>query len=63
MEKYLRMGFNLKTQTKTKGGQIVKEVTILYHDLDIYYQIVNIRVECDILFKNICENYIKDFLL
>lgn len=62
MEKYIRQGFSYKTMLKTKGSLSVKEITIFYQEIDIYFQVVNIRVECDALFKNICENYINDFL-
>jgi hypothetical protein len=62
MEEYLRLGFSYTTNTKVKNGVMMKEIVILYHDLDIYYQMVNIRVECDILFKNICEGYKNDFI-
>jgi hypothetical protein len=62
METLIRQGFSYKTALKDKRGTIVKEITIYYQEIDIYFQVVNIRVNADVIFEKVCNDYINDFI-
>jgi hypothetical protein len=62
METLIRQGFSYKTALKDKRGTIVKEITIFYQEIDIYFQVVNIRVNADVIFEKVCNDYINDFI-
>lgn len=59
-KQFLRRGFSYITSYKKKGSQIMIEFSVSYHDLEIYYQLVNQRIDTEILFQNVCKGYIRD---
>lgn len=53
-------GFSYGTKFVLKKNIQMIEMTITYHDEEIYYQLVNKNIKCDILFINVCRTYIDD---
>lgn len=61
MESLLKDGFYYEVKTKIKKNMIYKDVNIFYWGLNIYHAVVNINIDADILFTNICKEYKKNF--
>jgi hypothetical protein len=63
MNNYLNMGFSYTTSIGAKKGNIVIEFSVTYYDMEIYYQHVSNRIDCKVLFENICKSYLEDIKL
>jgi hypothetical protein len=61
MENYIRQGFHYSVSLKHKKEKVLKDIIIYYHDIEIYHGVVNIRRDGDIIFQNVCKQYVEDF--
>jgi len=58
MNEIFKKGFSYETkQYKNKV-----KLTIFYHDIDIYNEIVSANIKCDVLAFKICSDYLKQIL-
>jgi hypothetical protein len=61
MEMYIRQGFHYKVSLKNKKEMVMKDIIIYYYGIEIFHQVVNIRIDADIIFSNVCKQYCEDF--
>jgi hypothetical protein len=62
MEEFIKRGFSYKIELQSRRNTIIKDMSIYYYDIEIYHQILHMSVLTDILFMNICGEYIKNFI-
>lgn len=59
-EVYLQSGFSYSVRAKKVKGKDYTDFTVLYHDIEIYHSSINWRVNTDVLFVNICEEFLQN---
>lgn len=53
-------GFSFNVSSVKRRGKKMIEMNILYQGLEIFYKVVSERVDCNILFYNICNEFLKE---
>jgi hypothetical protein len=61
MEMYIRQGFHYKVKLKSKKEKVMKDIIIYYYGIEIFHQVTNIRIDADVIFQNVCKQYVEDF--
>jgi len=56
-EIYLENGFSYTVKLKQIKNKQYTEFTTFYHDIEIFNSLINWRVNTEILFLNICEDF------
>ena len=58
---YIKQGFSYTSSYKKRGTQLMIEFSVQYQDdINIFYQLINQRIDTEILFQNVCKSYIRD---
>lgn len=57
---YLQLGFSYETSLHSEKGSIIIKFIVYYHDVEIYYERVNRRTECDKLFVKVAQSFLRN---
>lgn len=60
VKNYIKSGFSYSCEWTKKGSEMRIKFSVCYQDEEIYYQLINPRVEPSILFINVCKAYVRD---
>lgn len=59
-KRLIKNGFSYSCSYTSKKNEMRISFSVLYQDEEIYFQLLNPRVDCEILFINVCKSYIRD---
>lgn len=57
---YLKLGFSCITSLHSEKGNVIIKFIVYYHDIEIYYERVNRRTECDLLFIKVVKSFLRN---